>query len=508
MDILLIDPPYVSLKGMAIDRGYNMGLTSLAAYLRSKGIDTAVLMGDLLIEAQHNLFKSLLPGVNQDVKKYAAGQQQYEMAVHNEAHVVWEKIADVVNNTHPKYVGISYLTPLKCVVEKIAHQIKEIDRDIPVIAGSFHPTFVPDEVLQNRDIDFVVRGEGEIPLLHLIDELKKDSPNLDIVPGLSYRDKDGQVKHNPAAGIIQDLDELPFPARDLVLNCNYDFYRLHSVITARGCPYTCSFCADRRLWGSKVRRRSVSNVIKELKLLNDNYNVSCVDIVDGTFTYDRKYVRLFCKAIIQQQLNIKWRCTARYDNLDADLIQLMKQANCNGLYFGLESGSDRVLKTMDKKIVVEKIIEVSKMVYESGIPSAASILLGLPDEGKQDIEDTLKLMRKVKTDLLDVNSYIPLPGTPLYDAMTEEEKISIDWRKVGYKSLESYFSNSLSHDDFKQYRAEAYKIANNVRIKTIIRLGTKMLFQRIAGLFRKSPKLPRQPQAEPVYIERPSEQES
>ena len=507
MDILLIDPPYVSLKGMPIDRGYNMGLTSLAAYLRSKDLDAAVLMGDLLIETQPNFFRSLLPGVNQDVKKYAAGQQQYELVVNDNEHIVWKRIIDIIKKTRPSCVGISYLTPLKCVVERIAHLIKETDNDIPVIVGSFHPTFVPNDVMLNPDINFVVRGEGEIPLLHLIEVLKKDNPKLETVPGISYREKNGQVKHNPVAEIIHNLDELPFPARDLVMNCNYDSYRLHSIITARGCPYTCSFCADRRLWGGKVRRRSVGNVIKELKLLSDTYNMSCVDIVDGTFTFDRKYVKQFCRSIIQHKLNIKWRCTARYDNLDEDLIQLMKKANCDGLYFGLESGSDRLLKTMGKKIAVSKILEISKLVYESGIPSAASILLGLPDESKEDIVETLKLMRKVKTDLLDVNSYIPLPGTPLYDAMSETERRNVDWRKVGYKSMDSYFSKSLSHADFQKYRAEAYKIANNIRIKTLFRLGVKMLIGRITGIFKSLPNATSPGNKEPAYIKRTSEQQ-
>ncbi|MCJ7744505.1 MAG: radical SAM protein, partial [Dehalococcoidales bacterium] len=164
-------------------------------------------------------------------------------------------------------------------------------------------------------------------------------------------------------------------------------------------------------------------------------------------------------------LNIKWRCTARYDNLDEDLLKLMKRANCSGMYFGLESGSDRVLKAINKKITVEEIIRVSEMVYSIGIFSATAILLGLPVETKEDIEETLKLMKLVKTDMFDVNSYIPLPGTPLYDSMSEEDKKNIDWRKVGVKSFDNHFLKSMSRDDFNRYLLEAYEIANSVREK-------------------------------------------
>jgi len=480
MDVLLIDPPYRSLKGRPSDKGYNVGLMSLAAYIRNEGIETAVLTGDLLMD---------LPDTNKwlslNLKRYAAGQREYEMIVSDKTHFVWEKLADVVRQTKPAVVGITYLTPLKCVVERIAGLIREIDRDIKIVVGSFHPTFCPEEVMQNPDIDFVTRGEGEIPLLQLVKEIKKDSPKWEKVPGIHYRDGDGHVQNNPGTNMINNLDELPFLARDLVLNCDYNRYRVHSISTARGCPYTCSFCSDRRLWGGKVRRRSVDNVIEELRLLKDKYRVDYVDIVDGTFTFDSKYLQTFCNAMINHKLNIEWRCTARYDNLNEDLLQLMKQANCSGLYIGLESGSDRVLKSIDKKITVEQIIKVSKMINNSGIPSATSVLLGLPDEGKEDIEETLKLMRRIKTEIFDVNSYIPLPGAPLYDSMSEEDKKNIDWRKVAYKSFDNYFSRRMSSDDLQKYRSQAYKIADNVRKKTIVRLGSRMFFHSIANTLKR-----------------------
>ncbi len=269
------------------------------------------------------------------------------------------------------------------------------------------------------------------------------------------------MRNNPGAGLISNLDELPFLARDLVLNCDYSVYRDHCMSSTRGCPYTCSFCGDKRLWGGKVRRHSVDNIITELEHLKDTYEVNLVDFVDGTFTFDRKYLQTFCNAIINHNLDIKWRCTARYDNLDEDLLKLMKQANCVGLYFGLESGSDRVLRAIDKKITVAEIIKVSNMVHDSGIFTATSVIMGLPYETKEDMEETLKLMKKVKTDVFDVNSYIPLPGTPLYDSMSEEDKKNIDWRKVAMKSLDNYFSKTMSQDEFKRYLFEAYEIANS-----------------------------------------------
>ena len=459
MDILLIDPPYVSLKGVATDTGYNIGLTSLAAYLRRAGFDTGVVMGDLIM--QPSARKTWL-----DFEDYAAGQRTYERIVEDPGHSVWRQLGEFVRKTKPRAVGIAYLTPLKNVVDRVAALVKAIDPDIRTILGSSHATFCPDEVLLDPNVDFVIGGEGEVPLAALMTELQRDRPRFDLVPALTYRDQ-GQVRHNAPPPPIADLDSLPFPARDLVLNGDYAAYRDHYLSSARGCPYTCTFCADRRLWGGQVRRRSVASVITELTELKAKYNVNVADFSDGTFTYDRRYLRQFCLAMARQQLGIAWRCTARYDNVDEESLKLMKQAGCTGLYFGLESGSERLLKIMDKRITVAQVLRASEMVYASGMLSATSVLFGLPDETAQDMKETLRLMRQLKTHLFDVNSYAPLAGTPLWDTMSEAERQAIDWRKVAFKSHDNYFLKHVLRDEFRKYLTEAYHIAGDIQRRTL-----------------------------------------
>jgi radical SAM superfamily enzyme YgiQ (UPF0313 family) len=234
-----------------------------------------------------------------------------------------------------------------------------------------------------------------------------------------------------------------------------------------------------------VRRRSVESVIKELKMLKEQYKAVSVEFVDGTFTYDRKYLQTFCQSLIDERLNINWGCTARYDNIDEDLLKLLKRANCTGLYFGLESGSNRVLQSIDKKLTVENIVRVSQMVHESGITCISSVLLGLPDETKEDIEETVKLMRTFKTDFFDVNSFIPLPGSPLGDLLSEDERRKIDWGKVAYKSFSNYFSKAMSEEVFRKNQLKAYQIADSVRRKSIIRMGIKTVSRSLVKKFKK-----------------------
>ncbi len=487
MDILFIDPPYMSLKGVATDCGYHIGLVSLATYLHKSDIDTGIVMADLLVDIPA---RRILSSYNRlfsppNYIEYAKGQQNYERVTNDRQDIVWERIVGYIKQAQPAAVGIGYLTPIRLSVEMVASLVKEIDKDIKVIVGSSHPTFCPEEVMQNKNIDFAVRGEGEIPLLSLTREIKKDKPKWETVPGIHYRDCDGQVRSNPGAELISNLDEMPFPERDLMLNCDYNKYRDHYIISSRGCPYACTFCADRKLWGSRIRRRSVDSVIKELKYLDKKYDVNLVDFIDGTFTYDRKYVKDFCNALIDSGLDINWRCTARYDNLDAELLKLMKRANCIGLYFGLESGSNRMLGLMDKKMTIEDYMVKSQMVHDSGILSAASVLMGLPGETREEMEATLELMKKVKNDVFDVNSFVPLPGSLLYDSMSEEDRAKVDWGKVAMKSFNNYIFSDVSSDDFKLYLTEAYKIADKLHRKTMLRYLARMPFNYLGRVFKK-----------------------
>jgi len=451
MDVLLVDPPYRSLKGAAPECAYSAGMVALAAWLRRAGFETAVLTGDLLVDAP------AVPDLGFDLHRVADGQKSYRAAVEDSSHPAWERVGRLVAQMRPRLVAIAWMTPVGHAVARVVEQVGRVDPEIRVVVGGHHPTFCPDAALHDPAIDFAIRGEGELPLAALADRVARGSTDWDSVPGLCFR-RDSQLVCTPRPPPIARLDELPEPARDLVVGCDWNRYPIHYVVTARGCPFDCAFCSDRRLWGGKVRRRSVGSVLAEIESVARTYPVRFVDIVDGTFTYDRAWVRDFCSALAAKRSGIAWRCTARYDSVDEAMLADLKRAGCAGLYFGLESGSADVLRSVGKRTSVAQIVKVSEAVRRAGIPSIASVLLGLPGETREDIRATLDLMRRVPADYFDVNCYSPLPGTRLHDAMSPEERARVDWSRAGYKSFEESFNPSVPRDEMEGYLAEAYAI--------------------------------------------------
>jgi anaerobic magnesium-protoporphyrin IX monomethyl ester cyclase len=480
VDLLLIDPPYRSLRGMSPECCYNLGLTYLSAYLRREGFDVGIISGDTILDFP------ISPFLRFNIKKYSEGQKLYQKILKDENHLIWKKIIEIIKKNSPSTIGITYPTPTKHSVEKIASLAKKLDRRIKVIVGGHHPTHLPLEVMQNKDIDFVIRGEGEIPLLALMKELKKEKPDLKRVQGIHWRDSNEAIIANPDASQISILDNLPFPARDSIIDANYKRHRTHMMSTARGCPYRCKFCADRSLWGGKVRRRSVENVLEEIKELIRTYpNLQFLDFTDGTFSFDRTFLESFCKRMIEENTSVQWRCTARYDNLDDEILSLMKKSGCFALYLGVESGSQRILNMTEKNIYIAEIVEKSRLIRKKGIVSLASVIFGIPGEMKEDADKTLILMKKLEVDIFDVNSYIPLPGTPLYDLLGEERTRNIDWSRGAFKSLENYFDEAISEVELKHAVIEGYRIAAKKRRRFIARFLWRRIRKNMNKWFGK-----------------------
>ena len=452
MDVLLIDPPYKSLKGIGTEAGYTMGLVSLAAYLRDHGFEVGVLTGDTLLDLPPCSLFTL------DMAAYARGQEQYQQILDDPDHEIWRALTDVVRAEAPALVGVSYLSPLQGAVERTVAAVKAADPALPVVLGGHHATFCPEPCARMDGVDYVVRGEGEVPLLALARALVRGEGAAADAPGVTSVDSHGCLKSTPQPALLTDLDALPVPARDLMVRCDFSRHRTHYATSARGCPYSCAFCSDRELWGGKVRRRSVGPFVDELAALVQEHRPTFVDIVDGTFTYSRKYTEAFCRELIERKVTLLWRCTARYDTVDDELLPLLKRSGCAALYFGLESGSQRVLDRVDKRLSTEQIQRQSLLVREHGMVAITAVLLGVPGETADDMRRTLEMMRTLHTDIFDVNTYVPLPGTPLWEEMDPAARAAVNWREAAYKSTASAYSD-VPPDELEALQREAYAIA-------------------------------------------------
>ena len=405
MKILLIDPPFYRFIKY-YNRYFPLGLTYLAAVLRDKGHQV------LIYDADANIDKAYQMDYSDLESKYP----EYINCINNLSHPIWNDVRDTLNDVKPDMVGINVFTTKVAAAFKIAEIAKTLFENVPVILGGPHVTVKADESLRiSPFVDSVVRGEGELSFIQLADALENKKP-LNNIMGLSYK-INGQIHHNPDAEFIQDLDQIPYPAKDLLINKNtYTSEDMGLMMTGRGCPFACTFCSSAGVWKRKTRLRSVQNVIGEIQQIQAEYDTTQFSFKDDTFTVNRKRVLEFCSEIRNKNLKINWECNARVNLIDESLLKKMKSAGCNSIKIGIESGSDRVLKTIMKKgITTTQIKQAAKLVRRAGIHWTGYFLMGIPTETKQEMLKTLNLMLLIKPDFASLSVFEPYPGTELHN---------------------------------------------------------------------------------------------
>lgn len=392
MKTLLIVPPNVNViepfcsSPRAADfikfiQGFPLGLGYLGAVLEKEGIEVKILdaqVSDLPIE-----------DISRQIKDFRA---------------------DVV--------GITTLTATIKTTVEIVKAVKRIDQNIYVVLGGPHAHFDSASLLKNFPIDFIVQGEGELILLELLKALERGG-NVDDVKGLVYRNGGG-IKTTLPGTPIQNLDQLPFPARHLVNFDQYFDYFTHDlrdaiqIMGSRGCPYRCTFCSSSHIHGS-WRGRSPENILDEIEHLARAYpRMKSFSFLDDNFTLNRKRTLQLCKMIISHGLNkYPWDCLARVDLVDEELLDTMVRAGCVRIQYGIESGSPTILNNIGKKIdldVAKKVISMTKSV---GIEAHAFFMVGNPGETNETIKASIEKAFDLKPTF--VNWFITqvYPGTRL-----------------------------------------------------------------------------------------------
>ncbi|MBU7032141.1 MAG: cobalamin B12-binding domain-containing protein [Theionarchaea archaeon] len=383
MKCVLINPPYSMTRDYYEKGGIDvpLGIAYIASTLREAGIDVTVI--DMPIE-----------------------------------RMGWKDLETEVERLRPDVVGITAITISYPQALNAAHVVKSIDFEIPVILGGPHATFTPRETLGHDVVDFVVMHEGEYAFRQLIEN---DFGNLNNIGNIAFKEN-GSIHINQNY-FIENLDDLPLPARDLFPMADYralnDFT---SVLTSRGCPFGCLFCVPCRMFGTSYRTRTVEDVIREIVHLMRAYHFDKVGFVDDIFTLDHMRVKQFCEAL--KEIGVRWMCNSRVDTVDEELCGCMYEAGCTTLFFGAESGNTRVLDTLKKRIQPHQIVDAVTWAKDAGIEVHLSFIIGTPGETRDMIMETLDFIDSLDIDRLTISPLTPYPGTSLGD-LPEEWGIKI-----------------------------------------------------------------------------------
>jgi len=324
------------------------------------------------------------------------------------------KIKQILQDFKPTVIGISQWTHNRHISIDLARTCRSILPDSLIIMGGGHATFCFDDILkEGSPVDCVIRGEGEATLLELLTRISSGT-EWQSIAGVAFR-HDSSIKITPARKNIEELDMLPLPAKHLNTSIGLDLeLQAEFIVTTRGCPSTCYFCSSPDFWGRKIRFRSPAAIVEEIIYIRHTFGVIYFSIRDDTFTADRQRVVEFSSLLKQQDVNILWNCQSRVTAIDEDLVIRMKQAGCECIQLGVESGSPRILKQLGKKIVPTQIEQACAVIRKVGINLSLYLISDVPGETDADLQQTVKLVRQLHPDDGYVSPLAYYPGTRLY----------------------------------------------------------------------------------------------
>ncbi|MDP2762983.1 MAG: radical SAM protein [Enterobacteriaceae bacterium] len=375
---------------------------------------------------------------------------------------------------NPNYIGITFVTPLIREADKISRISKKMNGNIKIICGGAHPSSFPKSSLKETDIDIAVVGEGDFSICEIVNGKK-----LSKIKGIAYKER-GKIKLTKKREFIKNLDDLPFPAYHLYETKKYHVpsevaKNLPAVWyeTSRGCVFGCTYC-NKSCFGRTFRVKSPEKVVEEFIKIK-NMGIKDILLTDDGFTTDMDRAKKICDLLIKKKVNISWSAITgiRVDRVDRELLFKMKQAGCYRFFFGIESGNQKILNTIQKGITLEQVRNAVRLAKEAKIEIYGAFMLGLPGETEKTMQDTINFAKELDLDLAKASITIPLPATPLFEDLKKNGRIKTeDWEKFKFYSTPSaiYDHEHLSWDVIEKYHKKFFRT---------LYLNPRFLFKRI-----------------------------
>lgn len=480
MRILLVSPPFYRILKI-YNRYFPFGIVQLATILKERGYEARVYDADYYADPETIDYSQLSSRYPVFLKSLKTDNS------------VWREVIKNIRKWKPDVVGISVYTTFAASAFKLAKLVKENIKGCKVIMGGPHATVKAGEILKIcKDVDYVVRGEAEETIVELLDFLKGGgSLKLGEIRGVSFNRR-GKITHNQERLSPKNLDDYPIPDRSLLLNeAKLSSEDMGLIMTSRGCPYRCTYCASTK----GIRYRSVDNVLKEIFLVKTKYGTTQFTFKDDSFTVNRDRVVELCNKLIDQKIGIKWECNTRVNLIGLDLLKLMKKAGCNFIKVGVESGSDKMLEKMNKKITLDQVRNAACLFRKVGIHWTGYFMMGVVGETEKDIWKTVEFMREIKPNLGVIAVYEPFPGTVMFDegvkkGLLKAEMSLKEFYEVFpnnyYKVDESVQNDKISPERFSQLEKEVYQAFHryNIKLGNILAMGKSKI-----GVYLSDPKI-------------------
>lgn len=473
--ILLINPPLsgalVSLIEGIIEP---LGLAYIAAVLEQDGY-------------QVNILDALALGSEQK-KKLPDGRIRVGLT---EA-----QIASYVQNLAPDIVGVGCgFSAYASDSHRIAKCVTEVCPNALIVFGGAHSSIAPELVLKDTNVDLVVRGEGEITFLELVKcvDAGKDYSNI---KGTVVRKGDGTLKCNEPRELIEDLNALPFPARHLLpMERYFEFQRegramyryymrkpIANIVTSRGCPFNCVFCAVRTVWGRKWRGRNPEKVLEEIKFLVDEYGIREFAPWDDNISINKERLIRICQGLIEAGLDLKWATPngIYLPSLDEELLGWMVKSGYYRATFGIESGSEETRKFIRKNTSADKVREIVGICDKLGIWTNSTFIIGFPDEKIESIKATMRAPMDLGLDFAAFYIAQPYPGTDLLRVFNEYGLMKHGIEESGSLFYSKYDTNYFTHQELMKLRDQAYRKLIMHRVLSVLNpLYLKRLIHKI-----------------------------